>query len=402
MRLLGPRGGRRATAPAVVAAVAVASAVAWWTVRHGSHIDTAAFRESVHAALRGDSPYFLSTSVPFVYPPPALLVIVLSAVGPNVPVASIIWTVVTLACLARVTWLLVGLAWPTSAHERRVQLTCGLFGVACLMEPSVRALEYGQLGLILLWLTVEGLHGQPRSSPRPLLVGLAAAVKLTPSIVLVGLAAAGRWRSAGWGLIGFIGAWVGAAIVAPAALRDYVRAGWRLASDVNATPDVLNHSLIGVCSAAGLPAWAGIAGAAVTLIAGVALTAALWRSDDELGGLATVLITGLLVSPVSWAHHWVACYPALVLLAREARTRRVSAVALITVAVIGMLVQIDEIALPASRILGPGEAWTLTFRAWYVAWGLAFLCWVALRVLPPIRRPEPQPANRDERQPALP
>ena len=140
----------------------------------------------------------------------------------------------------------------------------------------------------------------------------------------------------------------------------------------------------------------------MTLIAGVALTAALWRSDDELGGLATILITGLLVSPVSWAHHWVACYPALVLLAREARTRRVSAVALITVAVIGMLVQIDEIALPASRILGPGEAWTLTFRAWYVAWGLAFLCWVALRVLPPIRRPEPQPANRDERQPALP
>ncbi len=364
-----------------LAGAAAAAIVAWWASTTGSHIDTAVFRDTAEAVLQGRSPYFLPSDVPFVYPPAGLLVTLPTAIGRNFHAATMVWLAISIAALGRTTWILVDLAWPTLDAVQLRRRACWLFAAACVLEPTLITLSFGQVGLVLLWLTVEGLRGQPRHPIRPWLVGVAAAAKLTPTVVLVGLAAAGRWRSAFWGMAGFVGACAAAAALSPAAVRDYVGGAWRLANDVNSAPDVLNHSLIGVTTLVALPAWVGLTVAALALVLGVALTAALWRQGDELAGLSTVLVSGLLVSPVSWPHHWVAIYPSLILLLRETRTRRAWVIVLLSTAIVGMLLWVDQVGLRGSRALLPGDAWWFPQREWYVVWGVALLGWTAAALL---------------------
>jgi alpha-1,2-mannosyltransferase len=316
--------------------------------------------------------------VPFVYPPAAVFAMLLAAAGPSVHVAATIWAATSLAALARTTWILVACAWPALDRGATATRTCWVFAVACALEPTRIVLSFGQVGLLLLWLTVEGLGGQPSRTRRTWLVGVATAIKLTPSVVLLGLAAAGRWRSALCGVVGAVAAFAAAAVVSPEAVRDYLGGAWRLARDVNDAPDVLNHSLIGASTLLGLPGWIGLLLATAALVAGVTTTALLWRRGDELAGIATVLVTGLLASPVSWGHHWVAAYPALVLVLRELGARRRSATALLATALLGMLVGTETFALRGGDLLAPGGFWSTTLQEWYLAWGVGFLCWVAV------------------------
>ena len=52
-------------------------------------------------------------------------------------------------------------------------------------------------------------------------------------------------------------------------------------------------------------------------VIGLTAAAILARRQDWLGATAVTGTTGLLVSPISWAHHWVWILPALVLLVRS-------------------------------------------------------------------------------------
>ena len=52
-------------------------------------------------------------------------------------------------------------------------------------------------------------------------------------------------------------------------------------------------------------------------VVGLAVAAILARREDWLAATAVTGATGLLVSPISWAHHWVWILPALVLLIRD-------------------------------------------------------------------------------------
>ena len=58
----------------------------------------------------------------------------------------------------------------------------------------------------------------------------------------------------------------------------------------------------------GLYAWFLVAG--IVLALGITLATRTWPGD-RLTATVTVAITGLLVSPVSWNHHWVWLMPAL-------------------------------------------------------------------------------------------
>jgi alpha-1,2-mannosyltransferase len=355
----------------------VGVAVSWWALETGTLIDTGVFRHAALAVLAGQSPYGLPTTVPFIYPPAGVLLAMPDALGASVRSAEMMWLAISLAALARTTWMLVRRAWPALERERVLQRSCGLFAAACLLEPTLITLSFGQVGLVLLWLTVEGLDGQPRSSRRAWLLGVATAIKLTPAVVLLGLLAARRWQAAFSTVVGLVAACAAAAVVTPAGVSAYVGGAWRFAGDVSATPDLLNHSLIGIAVLVDLPGWAGLACAAIVLVVGISLTGLLWRHGDELAGLATVLVTGILASPISWGHHWVAIYPALVLLLREARPRRLGVVSLLVTATVGMLLWVDQAGLTGSRAVPAGQPWWLLPREWYVAWGVIFLGWVS-------------------------
>jgi alpha-1,2-mannosyltransferase len=58
--------------------------------------------------------------------------------------------------------------------------------------------------------------------------------------------------------------------------------------------------------------WLGLA--AVIAALGLAAAAALHRGGRPVAGWLTCALTGLLVSPISWDHHWVWMVPVLVVL----------------------------------------------------------------------------------------
>jgi alpha-1,2-mannosyltransferase len=58
---------------------------------------------------------------------------------------------------------------------------------------------------------------------------------------------------------------------------------------------------------------------------GLGSAAVFARRRDWLRALAVTGVTGLLVSPVSWTHHWVYVIPALITLARDGRRARIAA-----------------------------------------------------------------------------
>src|SRR5581483_11227820 len=62
--------------------------------------------------------------------------------------------------------------------------------------------------------------------------------------------------------------------------------------------------------------WLGLAAAAAA--AGLLAAARLHAAGRPVAGWLTCALTGLLVSPISWDHHWVWLAPAFVLLAGPA------------------------------------------------------------------------------------
>jgi alpha-1,2-mannosyltransferase len=57
-------------------------------------------------------------------------------------------------------------------------------------------------------------------------------------------------------------------------------------------------------------------------VAGLACAALLDRAGQPVAGMLTCALTGLLVSPISWDHHWVWIVPGLVLLVHLAARAR--------------------------------------------------------------------------------
>jgi len=126
-----------------------------------------------------------------------------------------------------------------------------------------------------------------------------------------------------------------------------------------------------------LPVWLPLA--AATAAAGLALAAAASRRGDEALGFSLCAATGLLISPISWIHHWVIVIPALLVAGltagRAYRSGNVAAAVLITAAITAIAV-IGWVQLagdtPRSGWLAL-PAWALARSVSYVLIGLAVL-----------------------------
>ena len=204
-----------------------------------------------------------------------------------------------------------------------------LIGVIAL-EPFPKTMEYAQVNAILMALVAVDLFLVPeRSGWRGALSGLAAAIKLTPAVAILVLLARREWRAAATMAGSAVGLTLLAALAAPAeswefftsAMWDPGRAGF---ADYSG-----NQNLKGAI-ARGLPesTW-NLTWALCSLLAVVAAWFLCRRLDrlrgagGATGGLgqddglvlslqiSVVMVLGLLISPISWSHHWVWCLPVL-------------------------------------------------------------------------------------------
>jgi len=213
-------------------------------------LDLAVYRAGGLAVLHGRDLHGFSTSngLPFTYPPVAGLLAVPLALLP-VALGGLLWL---LGCLAALAWSACRLAEPLVWWAGPVLLV----GVSWT-EPVRDVFRFGQVGTLLLALCVADLIGPARRG-RGALVGLAAAVKLTPAVFLPLLWLGGRRREAITAAATAVGLSLAAAVVLPTDSLRAWRSGLWGVSRVRAAGGSANpgdQALHGMLLRAGLPAW---------------------------------------------------------------------------------------------------------------------------------------------------
>ncbi|WP_370949690.1 glycosyltransferase 87 family protein [Amycolatopsis sp. cg5] len=299
---------------AALAAVFVAVAVLWWLLGRPLGIDSAVYRAGGLAILRGEPLYGRLSALPdwaldlpFTYTPFAAMVFAPLAALPT----QLGWAVFAVAAAPA---LYVTLR-PFTVHSGLPLLVAGAF---CL-QPVWQTVGLGQVNLILMAAVVFDVLVLRGSRHSGLTIGVAAAIKLIPLIFIVHLLVTGRRADAGRALAAFTGATVLALAVLPG---DSVRF-W--------TSAIFNDHFATMKSWVGNQSWQGflartLPDAKWAIVLGVAAAGtATWfavrrlhRSGDEPGALLVTAGCGLVVSPISWTHHWVWVVPAIgYLLARR-------------------------------------------------------------------------------------
>ncbi|MFJ7903068.1 glycosyltransferase 87 family protein [Streptomyces sp. NPDC096198] len=288
-----------------------------------SPLDLRVYREASPLLLTGGLyDYQLHTAppipvLPFTYPPFAALVFLPLGQLPWT-VAVALWQTLSVAALAVIAYCAARLL--PGGHERPPHSRVLLWTAGGLwLEPVRHTLDQGQVNLLLCALALAALALPCSPALRGAGLGLAAAVKLTPAVGGLYLLATRQWRAAGWALASAAGATALAWAIAP---RESTRYWFGLVTDtqrIGPAWSVRNQSLRGALArllGPGAPAapawWTGIA--LVSVVAAAALWSAV-RRRDLLGVLVTAELYGLLVSPISWSHHWVWCLPTMVWLA---------------------------------------------------------------------------------------
>ncbi|MGD0240450.1 MAG: glycosyltransferase 87 family protein [Streptosporangiaceae bacterium] len=401
--------GVRAGVTWATGAVYLASAGACCALaaRSSAHFaDTEVYRMGGAAVLHGESLYRLRAgTLPFTYPPFAAIVLtVLAVIPPDAAVALL--TAASTAALPVMLYLalrLPGPGGPAGAAARREASTVALAvaAAAIWLDPARAALGYGQVDIVLAAAVLYDLALPATSRWKGAATGLAAGIKLTPAIFAVYLLLTRRYRAAATAAAVFAGTVAAGFAVLPASSAWFWAGEFASPGRVSPVQDPENQSLLGVLSrtlhtASVLPLWLALA--AAVAVTGLALAAAAGRRGDEAAGFSLCAVTGLLISPISWTHHWVIAIPALLVAGRavsaarragRTAAARLGAAGIAAVAVIGWtrLAQ----ATPASGWLAmPAPA--LACSAAYVLIGLftlALAAWNRLRGTPGTLRPPP-------------
>jgi alpha-1,2-mannosyltransferase len=251
----------------------------------------------------------------FTYPPIAALMFAALAAF-SMPVLGLIFTIASITSLTAVFWLTLGmLGYRRSAVRAAVTLFAA--GVALWLGPVQQTLGLGQVNLMLMLVIIADFCLPGGSWAKGAGVGLAAGLKLTPLIFLPYLLLTRRFRAAGISAAVFALTIAASLLLLPSQSNQFWLAGLFLNSGrTGNVAYVGNQSLNGTLArllgsvSAAQPYW--LAAAVVVGALGLLLAARWARRGYEIVGILTCALTGLLISPVSWAHHWVWIAPAIV------------------------------------------------------------------------------------------
>ena len=330
----GPAGVRPApprTPPAalVVALLSLAGYLAARLTSHPTSIDLIVYRAEGRALLDGADlygPLPVAHGLQATYPPFAALLFTSVAVLP-LSVAIAVVCALNVALLLLVARLAVTL---TGTGASRWPAALLLFAAGLWAEPVFTTLRYGQINLALLALVLADFTVLSRSRAHGVATGVAAGLKLTPAVFVVYLLLTRRFRAAATAAGAFAAtAGVGAAVLPHASLRFWTGLLFDSAR-VGHLQDEANQSVRGwlvrvAHQAATTPV--EVAATGLVALAGLVVAGYAHRRLGDAWGLPAAAVTGLLVSPITWTHHWVWCVPLAALL----RYRRPAWLALVAV-----------------------------------------------------------------------
>src|SRR6202012_3727085 len=282
-------------------------------------IDTAVYRDGGIAAR--NQPAMLyglqlgAAKLPFIYTPFAALLFA-AASGASFATWQVGQAVLTIGLLPVVAYLSLGLA-GRPAGLTRAAAAFAIAAVSLWLEPVAMTLFYGQVNLVLVALVVGDLALPNRVKGKGIGIGVAAGIKLTPLIFIPYLLFTRRVRATAVGALTFaVTVGLGFAVLPRASAVYWGGKFARLGSNPFHLDNQSLHGVILRLTHAGPGAHAyWLVAAVVVGIAGLATSILASRRGHELLGLVACAATGLLVSPISWSHHYVYVLPALVLAA---------------------------------------------------------------------------------------
>jgi alpha-1,2-mannosyltransferase len=264
--------------------------------------------------------------VKFTYPPFAAVIFAVASV---LPWTLLRWamTVASLAALGLSLWITFGALGYRSRRSVRLGATLGVTGLALLTEPVQQTLALGQVNLLLMLLVVADLLTAGALAPGNRTrwwygvgIGIAAGVKLTPLIFIPYLLLVRKYRQAATAAAAFVVTVLLGWALLPRDSRTYWVDGLFLkANRIVFLGTRGNQSLRGILTrlagsvASGTAPW--LVAAILVGIIGLLAAAALYRAGHPVPGMLACALTGLLVSPLSWDHHWVWVAPGIALLA---------------------------------------------------------------------------------------
>jgi len=276
-----------------------------------STIDLQVYVYAVKDMLAGRDIFATTTpfwNLYFIYPPIAAILMTPLVFGPYL-FWQVVWT--------------GGLVWAQQSVLKRCGAPrgwkLGLIGIAVLLavEPIRTTLGYGQVNTILMALVVADLlpdaPGERRRIPQGTLIGLAAAIKLTPALFVIFAFLIGKARVAITAMISFaVFTGIGAILM----FRETLVFFGGLSGGETRTASPLytgNQSLHGVFFRLGdssrVTALVGLAVSAILAVLGCLVAAHWWRQAEKAFAVALVGLTTCLASPLSWTHHYVWILP---------------------------------------------------------------------------------------------
>ena len=359
------------------------------TVRPDPPVDLAVYLRAAKMFATGGGLYdngwggTLAVPLPYTYPP--VWAGLLSPVG-WLPwrIASLAWTALNIALLAWIVHLCYARFLDRKGEARSLWFVLIVIAAA-LTTPIASVFWFGQLGIVLTAVCLADVVPERTRLPRGVLVGFAAALKLTPGIFAVYWLTTRRWRPALVAAATSVGLWLAAAIARPDLSRQFWTDVVFRNERVGDARFVSNQSVHGWLVRSGWSEpllWAFLV--AVLLFIGLGRARVAHTAGDELAAATIVGLTALLISPVSWIHHGVWIVPAAGVLLGDGREtwRRVSAAGVLAVFVLRLPDWVADGRLAVGPFLTP-----LLENAYVLAY-------VLLLVFLPVRTParDPYPA----------
>lgn len=258
-----------------------------------------------------------SRGMHFTYPPFAALLFwpfTLFAVS----LSQALWSLLNIAALLALTALSIRGVRPDWPLQRVWAVAAIALFPVLRLNPDSLTLAYGQVNIFLALLVLLDLtctiRWRSRTLPRGVLVGIAAAIKLTPLIFIPFLLATRQFRAALRSSAAFLACSAAALAIAPHSSSIYWSTELFAAKRAGNLLYISNQDLQSALQRlTGMRPAAVVMGLLIVLCALGGLAEAAWayRASTPVLGILACAATGLIISPVSWAHHYVWIVPAL-------------------------------------------------------------------------------------------
>ena len=314
-----------------------------------------------YGAAKFDGPlydYVAENGGPFTYPPFAMVLFRPLSLLPEATL-GLLWLAMTCAAVIAIARTVTRRAdggatqgptpWIRTPVGARV-LVAGVATALLVSAPVQSNLRFGQVSIFIVLLALVDAGQVVPARYRGILVGVAAAIKLTPLLFVVYFLAARRYKDAARAGAAFVACAGIAAALMPGASVRYWGGTIFQTSRIGDLASLGNQSVHGMLLRVGLSpetlpvVWAVL----IAAICGAALLRArqLHLHGEPVRAAVLVGCATVAASPVSWTHHQVwTVLAAMLLVAAEGAWRRVAGVALLVVMTLSLGVVLRGVAV---------------------------------------------------------